>query len=222
MVPIATDIITAELTGRPSPVPNLKDRDIPYYGVKEAVFPFNMFQEVDPVLGPEMRSTGEVLGLSPSYGEAFYKAQEATQSILPLEGNVLISVNRRDKDEAIEVARKLYNEGFKIYATGNTYEKITEAGLEATLVKKLNEGRPNVYDLITNGDIQLVVNSPVGKDSQTDDSYLRKAAIKAGVPYITTMAGALATADGIHRVKKGIDNEIKSLQELHSEIRDAE
>ena len=222
MVPIATDIITAELTGRPSPVPNLKDRDIPYYGVKEAVFPFNMFQEVDPVLGPEMRSTGEVLGLSPSYGEAFYKAQEATQSILPLEGNVLISVNRRDKDEAIEVAKKLYNEGFKIYATGNTYEKITEAGLEATLVKKLNEGRPNVYDLITNGDIQLVVNSPVGKDSQTDDSYLRKAAIKAGVPYITTMAGALATADGIHRVKKGIDNEIKSLQELHSEIRDAE
>ena len=222
MVPIATDIITAELTGRPSPVPNLKDRDIPYYGVKEAVFPFNMFQEVDPVLGPEMRSTGEVLGLSPSYGEAFYKAQEATQSILPLEGNVLISVNRRDKDEAIEVAKKLYNEGFKIYATGNTYEKITEAGIEATLVKKLNEGRPNVYDLITNGDIQLVVNSPVGKDSQTDDSYLRKAAIKAGVPYITTMAGALATADGIHRVKKGIDNEIKSLQELHSEIRDAE
>ena len=222
MVPIATDIITAELTGRPSPVPGLRDRDIPYYGVKEAVFPFNMFQEVDPVLGPEMRSTGEVLGLSPSYGEAFYKAQEATQSILPLEGNVLISVNRRDKDEAIEVAKKLYNEGFKIYATGNTYEKITEAGLEATLVKKLNEGRPNVYDLITNGDIQLVVNSPVGKDSQTDDSYLRKAAIKAGVPYITTMAGALATADGIHRVKKGIDNEIKSLQELHSEIRDAE
>ncbi len=222
MVPIATDIITSELTGRPSPVPNLKDRKIPYYGVKEAVFPFNMFQEVDPVLGPEMRSTGEVLGLSPSYGEAFYKAQEATQSILPLEGNVLISVNRRDKDMAIEVAKKLSNEGFKIFATGTTFEKITEAGIEAKLVKKLHEGRPNVYDLITNGDIQLVVNSPVGKDSQTDDSYLRKAAIKAGVPYITTMAGAMATADGIHKVKKGIDNEIKSLQELHSEIRDAE
>lgn len=222
MVPIATDIITSELTGRPSPVPGLKDREIPYYGVKEAVFPFNMFQEVDPVLGPEMRSTGEVLGLSYSYGEAFYKAQEATQSILPLEGNVLISVNRRDKDMAIEVAKKLSKEGFNIYATGNTYEKITEAGIDAKHVKKLNEGRPNVYDLITNGDIQLVVNSPVGKDSQTDDSYLRKAAIKAGVPYITTMAGAMATADGIHKVKKGIDNEIKSLQELHSEIRDAE
>ncbi len=219
MVPIATEIITSELTGRPSPVPALKDKVIPYYGVKEAVFPFNMFQEVDPVLGPEMRSTGEVLGLSPSYGEAFYKAQEATQSILPLEGNVLISVNRRDKDAAIEVARKLSNEGFKIYATGTTHEKITEAGIEATFVKKLQEGRPNVYDLITNGEIQLVVNSPVGKDSQTDDSYLRKAAIKAGVPYITTMAGAMATADGIHKVKKGIDNQVKSLQELHSEIK---
>ena len=222
MVPIATDIITSEITGRPSPVAELKDKVIPYYGVKEAVFPFNMFQEVDPVLGPEMRSTGEVLGLSYSYGEAFYKAQEATQSILPLEGNVLISVNRRDKDMAIEVAKKLSAEGFNIYATGNTYDKITEAGIEAKHVKKLNEGRPNVYDLITNGDIQLVVNSPVGKDSQSDDSYLRKAAIKAGVPYITTMAGAMATADGIHKVKKGIDNEIKSLQELHSEIRDAE
>ena len=222
MVPIATDIITSEITGRPSPVAELKDKVIPYYGVKEAVFPFNMFQEVDPVLGPEMRSTGEVLGLSYSYGEAFYKAQEATQSTLPLEGNVLISVNRRDKDMAIEVAKKLSAEGFNIYATGNTYDKITEAGIEAKHVKKLNEGRPNVYDLITNGDIQLVVNSPVGKDSQSDDSYLRKAAIKAGVPYITTMAGAMATADGIHKVKKGIDNEIKSLQELHSEIRDAE
>ncbi len=221
MVPIATDIITSELTGRPSPVPQLNDRVIPYYGVKEAVFPFNMFQEVDPVLGPEMRSTGEVLGLSKSYGEAFCKAQEATQSILPLEGNVLISVNRRDKDQAIAVAQKLYDNGFKIYATGNTYERIVEAGMEATHVKKINEGRPNVYDIITNGDVQLVVNSPVGKDSQTDDSYLRKAAIKAGVPYITTMAGAMATAVGIEKVKKGINDNVKSLQELHNEIYDA-
>ncbi len=221
MVPIATDIITSELTGRPSPVPQLNDRVIPYYGVKEAVFPFNMFQEVDPVLGPEMRSTGEVLGLSKSYGEAFCKAQEATQSILPLEGNVLISVNRRDKEQAIAVAQKLYDNGFKLYATGNTYERIIEAGMEATHVKKINEGRPNVYDIITNGDVQLVVNSPVGKDSQSDDSYLRKAAIKAGVPYITTMAGAMATAVGIEKVKKGITDSVKSLQELHSEIYDA-
>ncbi len=219
MVPIATDIITSELTGRPSPIPALGDRTIPYYGVKEAVFPFNMFPEVDPVLGPEMRSTGEVLGLSDSYGEAFYKAQEATQSILPLEGNVLISVNRKDRDEAVDVAKKLSELGFSILATGATYESITEAGISAVHVKRMDEGRPNVYDLITNGDIQLVVNSPVGKDSKTDDSYLRKAAIKAGVPYITTMAGAMASAEGIRKAKRGSESEVMSLQELHARIK---
>ncbi len=220
MVPLATDIITSELTGRPSPVPELKEKNIPYYGVKEAVFPFNMFQEVDPVLGPEMRSTGEVLGLSSSYGEAFYKAQEATQLSLPIEGTVLISVNKRDKEECVEVAKKLNAEGFKILATGNTYDRIIEAGVSCEKVKKLNEGRPNVLDIITNNEVDLVVNSPVGKDSKTDDSYLRKAAIKAKVPYMTTMAAALATADGIHKVKKGSISEIKSLQQLHSEITD--
>ena len=221
MVPLATDIITSELTGRPSPVANLKEQVIPYYGVKEAVFPFNMFQEVDPVLGPEMRSTGEVLGLSASYGEAFYKAQEATQSTLPLSGTVLISVNKRDKVESVEVAKKLYNDGFKILATGDTYVRITEAGIPAEKVKKLDEGRPNVLDIITNNQVDLIVNSPVGKDSKTDDSYLRKAAIKAKVPYITTMAAALATADGIHKVKTSVNDDIKSLQELHNEIHDA-
>ena len=131
MVPIATDIITSQLTGRPSPVPSLKEQVIPYYGVKEAVFPFNMFQEVDPVLGPEMRSTGEVLGLSPSYGEAFFKAQEATQSKLPLGGTVLISVNRKDKAEVVEVAKKFADNGFKIVATEGTCELIRSAEIEA-------------------------------------------------------------------------------------------
>ncbi len=220
MVPLATDIITSELTGRPSPVPALKEQVIPNYGVKEAVFPFNMFQEVDPVLGPEMRSTGEVLGLSSSYGEAFYKAQEATQSKLPLEGTVLISVNRKDKDGVVEVAKSLYEDGFKIVATNNTHRIITEAGIPAQRVNKLYEGRPNCSDMITNGEIQLIVNSPVGKDSVNDDSYLRKAAIKAKVPYMTTIAAAKATADGIHYVKSHEAGEVKSLQELHSEIHD--
>lgn len=220
MVPLATDIITSELTGRPSPVPKLKEQVIPYYGVKEAVFPFNMFQEVDPVLGPEMRSTGEVLGLSPSYGEAFYKAQEATQSRLPLNGTVLISVNRKDKAEVIEVAKNFAEDGFRILATGNTCDLIREAGIEAEKVKKRFEGRPNVQDLITNGDIQLVINSPVGKDSIYDDSYLRKTAIKAKVPYMTTIAAALATAKGIHSINKNGNSEVKSLQELHSQIHD--
>ncbi|MCI5826699.1 MAG: carbamoyl-phosphate synthase large subunit, partial [Lachnospiraceae bacterium] len=190
MVPIATDIITSELTGRPSPVPALKEQNIPYYGVKEAVFPFNMFPEVDPVLGPEMRSTGEVLGLSTYYGEAFYKAQEATQTRLPLSGTVLISVNRKDKPEVTEIAKLFDVAGVKILATGHTYEIITDAGIPATLVKKLYEGRPNILDMITNGDIDLIVNSPVGKDSVHDDSYLRKAAIKAKIPYVTTIAAA--------------------------------
>ena len=222
MVPIATDIITSELTGRPSPVPALKEQHIPYYGVKEAVFPFNMFPEVDPILGPEMRSTGEVLGLSTYYGEAFYKAQEATQTLLPTSGTVLISVNRKDKDEVIEIAQLFEKAGFKILATSGTYAIITAGGVKAEKVKKLQEGRPNINDLITNGSIDLIINSPSGKESAHDDSYLRKAAIKAKIPYVTTIAGARATAKGILYVQAHGDSDVKSLQELHSEIKDAE
>ncbi len=220
MVPLAIDIITSELTGRPSPVPALKEQHIPYYGVKEAVFPFNMFPEVDPVLGPEMRSTGEVLGLSTYYGEAFYKAQEATQSRLPLSGTVLISVNRRDKNEVVEIAQGFADCGFKILSTGETCRLIREAGIQAEHVNKLYEGRPNILDLITNGQIDLIVNSPVGKDSVNDDSYLRKAAIKSKIPYMTTIAAARATYKGIRYVQEHGSGEVKSLQELHSEIRD--
>ena len=222
MVPLATEIITSEITGRPSPIPELKEKVIPYYGVKEAAFPFNMFQEVDPVLGPEMRSTGEVLGLSHSYGEAFFKAQEAVQAKPPLSGTVLISVNRKDKDEVVDVARTFAENGFHIMATKHTCQLIQEAGIEAELVKKLYEGRPNILDLITNGKIDIVVNSPVGKDSVHDDSYLRKAAIKARIPYYTTIAAAKAAAEGIHYIKNHGSSEVQSIQELHSEIRDKE
>ena len=220
MVPLATEIITSELTGNPSPVPALKEQVIPNYGVKEAVFPFNMFQEVDPVLGPEMRSTGEVLGLSPSYGEAFFKAQEATQSKLPTEGTVLISVNNKDKAEVVDIAKAFHEVGFKIVATGNTHKLITESGIPAEKIKKLYEGRPNTLDAITNGDYQLIINSPAGKESVNDDSYLRKAAIKGKVPYMTTMAAAKATAEGIRHIKEHGNSEVKSLQELHAEIHD--
>ena len=219
MVPLATEIITSELTGKPSPILELKEQEIPNYGVKEAAFPFNMFPEVDPVLGPEMRSTGEVLGLAKTYGEAFFKAQEAIQSKLPLEGTVLISVNNRDKAEVIEVAKSFAEDGFKILATGGTYDTIVSAGIEAKRVNKLDEGRPNINDMITNGEIQLIINTPIDKDSVTDDSYLRKAAIKAKVPYMTTIAAALATAEGIHHIKSHETSEIKSLQTLHSEIK---
>ncbi len=220
MVPLATDIITSDITGRPSPVPALKEQDIPYYGVKEAVFPFNMFPEVDPVLGPEMRSTGEVLGLSSSVGEAFFKAQEATQTKLPLSGTVLISVNRKDKAEVVEVARDLQEAGFRILATGHTCEVIREAGIPAEPVKKLYEGRPNILDKITNGEIDLIVNSPIGADSVHDDSYLRKAAIKGKIPYMTTIAAAKATAEGILYMQKAGMGGVHSLQSLHGQIKD--
>lgn len=220
MVPLATDIITSDITGNPSPVPALKEQDIPYYGVKEAVFPFNMFQEVDPVLGPEMRSTGEVLGLAESVGAAFFKAQEATQTRLPQSGTVLISVNRKDKAEVVEVGKAFQEAGFKILATGNTCELLKEAGIDAELVKKLYEGRPNLLDLITNGKIDLIINSPVGEESKHDDSYLRKAAIKAKIPYMTTIAAAKATAEGILQIQKKGNGEVHSLQELHAKIKD--
>ena len=220
MVPVATDIITSQLTGRPSPVHDLieskKGTEPSYYGVKEAVFPFNMFPEVDPVLGPEMRSTGEVLGLAKTPGEAFYKAQEATGTALPTEGAVLISLNDEDKPAAAELARSFANEGFKIYATGKTYENIKEAGIEAVRIMKNYEGgRPDVEDVIKNGEVNLIINTPIGRDAEHDDGYLRRAAIKARITYVTTVAAAKAAAEGIHEVKeKGCGN-IRSLQEYH-------
>ena len=219
MVPLATDIITSEITGRPSPVPELQEQDIPYYGVKEAVFPFNMFPEVDPILGPEMRSTGEVLGLSKYYGEAFYKAQEATQTKLPLSGKVLISVNSKDKPEVVEIAKLFDEAGFEIVATGSTYDTIVAAGLKAEKIKKLYEGRPNILDMITNGELALIVNTPIGKSSAHDDSYLRMAAIKNKIPYVTTIAAARATAKGINYVKKNGNADVMSLQDLHKSIK---
>ena len=219
MVPLATQIITAEITGKESPVPTLTEKVIPNYGVKEAAFPFNMFPEVDPILGPEMRSTGEVLGLSSSYGEAFYKAQEAIQSKLPLSGTVLISVNQKDKDEVIEVAKSFAADGFKILATEGTYNVLSSVGIKATKVNKLGEGRPDINDMITNGEIDIIINSPVGKSSKQDDSYLRKAAIKAKVPYVTTVAAAKASAEGIHYVKTNASAGVKALQIYHSEIK---
>ena len=218
MVKLATDIMTAHLTGRPSPVKDLKDRTFTHYGVKEAVFPFNMFQEVDPVLGPEMRSTGEVLSMSSNFGEAFFKAQEATQSKLPTEGTVFMSIGDREKPELLDVAKGFHECGFKIIATGRTCDMIREAGIEAEKVAKIDEGRPNVLDVISNKKVDLIINTPLGKKGATDDSYIRKAAIKNKIPYMTTMAAAKATVEGIHAVKNGKTLPVKSLQEFHAEI----
>jgi len=198
---------------------DLHDRKIEHYGVKESVFPFNMFPDVDPLLGPEMRSTGEVLGLADSYGLAFYKSQEATMTSLPMEGTVLITIADRDKDKILECAQNFADMKFNIMATGGTQSFLEENGIECEQVKKVHEGRPNILDGITNGVINLVVNTPAGKQSEYDDSYIRKAAIKQKVPYITTTSAALAATKGIKDRREGA-YKVKSLQDYHRSIKD--
>ena len=219
MVPLATEIITDEFTGKESPLKGLREREIPHYGVKEAVFPFNMFPEVDPLLGPEMRSTGEVLGIADTVGEAYFKAQEATKSPLPTEGTVLITVNDKDKAEVPEMAADFVKAGFKLLATKGTARLLESVGIPCGVVCKINEGRPDCYDIITNGGVQLVVNTPIGSGNGPDDSYIRKACIKSRVPYITTMAAALASAKGILAAQAETGSDVVSLQERHAKIR---
>ncbi len=196
---------------------DLKRKSIPHFGVKEAVFPFNMFPEVDPLLGPEMRSTGEVLGMADSFGLAFYKAQEGAQQLLPSEGSVLITVSEKERPAVLEVAREFDKLGFKIKSTIGTHTFLSEHDIKSELILKMHEGRPNIVDGIKNMEIQLVINTPSGKLSKHDDSYIRKAAIKYKVPYITTLAAALAAARGIAAYRQGKDS-VKSLQDYHAGI----
>jgi len=196
----------------------LKRRPIPHFGVKEAVFPFNMFPEVDPLLGPEMRSTGEVLGMADSFGLAFYKAEEAANQRLPVEGTVLITVSEEERPAILDVARRFHDLGFSIAATDGTQNFLAQNGIEAKQIKKIQEGRPNIVDAMTNKEIQLIINTPVGKLSKHDDSYIRKSAIKFKIPYITTIAAALAAARGIEAFKKGRGT-VKSLQQYHEDIK---
>ena len=197
---------------------DIKPKTIPHYGVKEAVFPFNMFPEVDPLLGPEMRSTGEVLGMADSFGLAYYKAQEATQLVLPDQGTVLMTVSEADKPAVGEVARQLHQLGFEIIATNGTHRFLKECGIESRRILKMHEGRPNIVDAIKNNEIQLVINTPSGKLSKHDDSYIRKNAIKFKIPYITTLAAALAAARGIAAKQRG-HGKVKSLQSYHRDIK---
>ena len=196
----------------------VEQQSIPYFGVKEAVFPFNMLPEVDPLLGPEMRSTGEVLGISDSFGMAFYKAQEATRMPLPVEGTVLITVANKDKPSTLEPARLFQELNFKIRATNGTHEFLAGYGIDSEPIKKLGYGRPDIVDEIKNEKIQLIINTPSGKESKDDDSYIRKAAIKFNVPYITTTSAAVAAARGIADRRKG-QEKVRSLQDYHADIR---
>ncbi len=215
MARIATQI----LLGQKLSEFNLKNRPIKYFGVKEAVFPFNMFPAIDPLLGPEMRSTGEVLGMADTYGMAFYKSQEATQSPLPVSGTVLITIANRDKNRILEAARNFHDMGFKIMSTGGTKKFLEEKGIPATLVLKVHEGRPNSVDAIKNGEIDLVVNTPAGRLSEYDDSYIRKNAIRYKIPYITTTSAALSATKGIKDRQNGAYT-VRSIQEYHASIED--
>jgi len=196
----------------------LINKKIPHFGVKEAVFPFNMFPEVDPLLGPEMRSTGEVLGLADTFGLAYFKAQDATQVPLPAEGTVLITVTDKDKDYVVQTAKQFAELGFSIKTTEGTHRFLKEKGIETEHILKMHEGRPNIVDAIKNGEIQLVINTPAGKLSKYDDSYIRKAAIRYKIPYITTTAAAAAAVKGIAAYRQGTSS-VKSLQNYHSDIK---
>jgi carbamoyl-phosphate synthase large subunit len=196
---------------------NLVKRNIKHYGVKEAVFPFNMFPAIDPLLGPEMRSTGEVLGMADSYGMAFYKSQEAAQSPLPIKGTVLITIADRDKNRILPAARNFSDMGFTILSTGGTKKFLEEHGIKAELILKVHQGRPNIVDAIKNKRIDLVVNTPAGRLSEYDDSYIRKNAIKYKVPYITTTSAALSATQGIKERQNG-EYKVRSLQDYHSAI----
>ncbi|MDO8603746.1 MAG: carbamoyl-phosphate synthase large subunit [Candidatus Omnitrophota bacterium] len=214
MARIATEI----MLGKKIKDMNLKHKKYSHLGVKEAVFPFNMFHEADPVLGPEMRSTGEVLGLADSFGLAYYKAQEAAGQKLPVKGTALVTISDKDKKKnALEVVKKLKDLGFKVIATSGTKKYLEKNGLEVELINKMQEGRPNIVDAIHNKEINLIINTPIGKTAAYDDSYIRKAAIKYKIPYLTTIAAALAASEG---VKAFLENKgsVKSLQEYHKEI----
>ncbi|MDD5312656.1 MAG: carbamoyl-phosphate synthase large subunit [Dehalococcoidia bacterium] len=210
-------IATQVMLGKKLSDLGLKQRKIPHYGVKEAVFPFNMFPEVDPVLGPEMRSTGEVLGMAESFDLAFYKAQDAAKQRLPENGTVLMSLMDKEMPVALDVARQFADLGFKIKATRGTSEFLAGYGVESEVINKQHEGRPNIVDGIMNGEIQLVINTPSGKLSSYDDSYIRKAAIKYKVTYITTLAAAAAAVKGIAAYRKS-KPDVKSLQSYHADI----
>ncbi len=212
MAKVATEV----MLGKKIAEIGLKHKNIKHFGVKEAVFPFNMFPDVDPLLGPEMRSTGEVLGLAESFGLAFFKSQEATQVPLPVTGTVLITIADRDKDKILEAVINFSNMKFRIVATAGTKTFLEKHGIQAELIKKVHEGRPNIVDAIKNGEINLVVNTPAGRMSEYDDSYIRKNAIKYKIPYITTTSAALAATKGIAERQNGA-YKVKSLQEYHKE-----
>ena len=201
--------------------PELKHKCLPYVVVKEAVFPFNMFPEVDPVLGPEMKATGEVMGIASTFGMAFYKAQEGAGLKLPLKGNALLTVADKDKPFLLPIAKRLKKLGFSIYATDGTSKFLSENNIENTSIKKVHEGRPHIIDAVQNGDINLIINTPVGRSSKYDDSSIRIKAIQHKIPYITSMTAAEASVEGIESVARS-KSMPKALQDYYKDLKGSE
>ena len=194
----------------------IKERKITHIAVKEAVFPFIRFPGVDIILGPEMRSTGEVMGISDNFGIAFAKAQMGAELPLPLKGTVFVSVADKDKPAIVPVARELANLGFNLIATKGTCNILRRNGIKAKEVKKIAEGRPNVEDYIKNGEIHLILNTPIGKGPKFDEYKIRRQAVIHKIPIITTISGAMAAVNGIKAMRKG-HLEVRCLQEYHDE-----
>ena len=190
----------------------------PYVAVKEAVFPFTKFREFDPILGPEMRSTGEVMGISRHFGEAFGKSQLAAGNGLPREGHVMLTVNKSDKAGAVPIARRFRDMGFGLVATHGTADHLESVGIASRRVFKVSEGRPHGIDLMVNGEIQLLINTPLGKSAQRDDYSMRQAAVANRVPYTTTLSGADAACAAIESARAHPAS-VKSLQEWQAELR---
>ncbi len=213
-VPIAQIATQLMLGKKIKDFPELSNWKIPFVGVKEAVFPFNMFPEVDPILGPEMRATGEVMGIGDTFGVAFFKAQDSTGVRLPLKGNVLLTVSDKDKPSLVPIAKRLAALGFNIYATEGTKNYLSEKSVKCLPIYKLNDGRPNIEDAILNGQLQLIINTPLGRDSKSDDSFIRMMAIINKIPYVTSIAAAFASVEGIEAMSKG-KCQIRPLQEYH-------
>lgn len=215
-IPIARIATCLVLGKKIKDYPELVKKQLPYVAVKEAVFPFNMFPEVDPLLGPEMRATGEVMGIATSFGEAFYKAQEAAGLKLPQKGNVLVTVSDKDKEELLPIVKQIEKLGFNIYATKGTSNFLQENRIINKEIKKLHEGRPNILDAVKNKEIKLIINTPIGRRSKDDDSYIRIAAIQNKIPYITSMAAAQASIEGIEAIKNS-NIEPKSIQDYYKD-----
>ena len=194
----------------------LEERVPPYYSVKAAVFPFSKFPEADPILGPEMKSTGEVMGTGRTFGEAYAKSQSAAGVTLPRTGVCLISVRDRDKAGVVALAQRLRTRGFELVATSGTAEALTAAGIECRRANKVREGRPHIVDMIKNDEFDLIVNTTEGKQAILDSNSIRREAVHRGVTYYTTLAAAVATCEALDHIDEVAVN---SLQDLHLELR---